>query len=118
MSEETKQKISAALTGRKLSDSHRRQLSEAHKGKPRPESTNRKLSDLYKGRKLPPLAYANALRATAKTYLLIGPDGEESQVTNMRAHCRNHNLSPFKMSEVVNGRRRAHKGWSGRHAPD
>ncbi|MGD9725356.1 MAG: GIY-YIG nuclease family protein [Nitrospira sp.] len=116
MAEDTKKKISAALTGRKLSEDHKQQLSKSHKGLSCALSTKRKLSDLYRGRRLSDLAYEMARLSNAKTYVITSPSGDEITVTNMREHCRANDLSPHKMSEVVNGKRRSHKGWTGRHA--
>lgn len=46
-------KISEALTGRKLSDSHRQSLSESHKGLKASEETRRKMSESQKRRRQP-----------------------------------------------------------------
>ena len=58
-SRETKKKISNALTGRKLSDEHKRKISEANKGENNPnwgrklsDERKRKLSEANKGEKI------------------------------------------------------------------
>lgn len=49
-SEETKRKISEALTGKTLTEETRRKMSKANKGKTLTEETRRKLSEVGKGR--------------------------------------------------------------------
>jgi group I intron endonuclease len=49
--EETRKKISEALTGKHLSPSHRKNIGEGNKGKVVSEETRRKISEAQKGRK-------------------------------------------------------------------
>lgn len=111
MSEETKRKIGASNKGKKASQESKNKMSEAHKGIRRSEQTKAKLSAYWAGKPLSKLAYVNALKACAKTYKLISPNGTLIEIYNMAEFCRNNNLSTSKMSLVVNGKRNKHKGW-------
>ena len=88
-SDETKQKISAALKGRTISDEHkqillasnvgkkrsletRKRMSEAaknRKSKPLSDETKRKLSEIMKGRKMPPRSEESRKRYSEATKL-------------------------------------------------
>lgn len=74
MSEESRRKMSASLTGRKrkpMSDEARRKISEARRGKkmpPRSEETRRKLSEALKGRTFSPEHCANISRSKMGVY--------------------------------------------------
>ncbi|HYF65142.1 MAG TPA: hypothetical protein VD886_20110 [Herpetosiphonaceae bacterium] len=47
-----------------------------------------------------------------KTYYgFINPQGERVIITGLREFCREHDLQPVKMYEVINGKRKHHKGW-------
>ena len=50
--EETRQKLSEAHTGKTLSEEHKKKISETLKGKPRPEETKSRISETLKGRTL------------------------------------------------------------------
>ena len=50
--EETKVKLSEALTGRKLSEEHKKAIGQGNKGKVIKEETRKKLSELNKGKVL------------------------------------------------------------------
>ncbi len=51
LTEETKEKISNALIGRKLSDEHKRKLKEVWKGRKHSEESKRRMSIAHKGKK-------------------------------------------------------------------
>ena len=51
VSEETKEKISKAMKGRKLSEEHKKKISEANKGKIVSDETRKKLSESHKNKK-------------------------------------------------------------------
>lgn len=83
VSPETRERISAALLGRKLSDEHRKKLSEAHKnpseetrGKlrqatlARPEGQRKAFGQINKGRKFSPEHRANMAEAARRRWAL------------------------------------------------
>lgn len=70
--------------GKKLSDSHKQKISEAHKGK------------VY----------------TSKTYSITTPDGETLKVTNLAKYCRENKIQNSHMTEVAQGKRKSHKGYT------
>lgn len=111
VSAETRAKISAAQTGRRISEATRENLRRSHKGLKMSEAARRALKEHYAGRCVSPLGPQAAAVANAKSYRLVTPTGEVVTVTNMREHCRANNLSPHKMCEVVKQRMAQHKGW-------
>ncbi len=110
-SEETKKKISQANKGRKVSEETRKRLSESHKGFKVTEETKRKLSIINRGRCPSPQTIKASIEASAKHYDMISPDGEIVHIYNMRQFCKDRDLRPSKMSNVVTGKRNHHKGW-------
>lgn len=50
----------------------------------------------------------------SKQYELISPNGETFVTTNLSAFSREHGLMQTMMSAVVNGKRKRHRGWTGR----
>ncbi len=110
-SDETRERISQAKKGVKLSVPHRRSLSEAHKGNRWSEEHRRKASRFMKGKKLSPEAYANALKSNSKDYVLIDPDGKEIHITNMAAFCRDNGLLNTAMCKLVRGRLDCYRGY-------
>jgi group I intron endonuclease len=50
-----------------------------------------------------------------KTYRrFVNPEGVQVTITNLRAFCREHELSIAQMRQLVSGRRARHKGWTWR----
>lgn len=50
--------------------------------------------------------------ATARTWTVVTPDGEEITVHNMAEFCRDHGLSKQAMTNVARGRAKTHKGYT------
>lgn len=112
MSQETKMKISKANKGKKASSKTRKRLSISHRGYKHKIETREKLSRINKGR-APHVNAINACREkNSKRYLLLSPQGEEIEVTNMRLFCKNNKLSNTRMSNLVTGLAKNYKGWS------
>lgn len=111
VSAEFREKMRQAALGKKASPETRRRLSQVHLGVRQTAETRQKLSEHNKGKRASDLCYQRSVEATAKTYELVNPTGYRVCFTNMRKLCRQHGLSPHKMSEVVNGKRTQHKGW-------
>lgn len=111
VSDETKKRISVALTGRVASVETRRKLSESHRGVAMPLSARKKLSALYEGRTVSALGPLAASVKNAKVFSFVSPDGVLTTITNMTRFCMDNNLSPPKMCLVASGVREQHKGW-------
>lgn len=96
LSEETKEKLRVANTGKKYSDETKRKKSEAMKGKVySPESI--KKSSLNR----------------MKTYELISPQGELNTISNLREFCKLNNLNYTNAHALATGRyyKETYKGW-------
>jgi group I intron endonuclease len=54
-----------------------------------------------------------------KTYDgFVNPAGESVVITGLHEFCREHGLQPVKMYELINGKRKQHKGWTWRRSED
>lgn len=139
--EEAKRKMSAAHKGVPLSEEHKHNIGKANKGRPNPmlgckrtQETRYKISEalvgrklsaqhclaisrVHKGMKMPPFTKEHRRKlskASAKSYpafihRLTGeiiPKG-----FNLRALCRERNLSAQHMWQVVHEIRKSHKDW-------
>lgn len=52
-------------------------------------------------------------RLDCKTYMgFVSPDGQRTRITNLSEFCRQHDLSPVHMHNLISGLRRMHKGWT------
>lgn len=57
----------------------------------------------------------NRKRMDCKTYHnFINPQGKKVTITNLAAFCRENNLSPVHMHNIISGIRKSHKGWTWR----
>ena len=54
----------------------------------------------------------NNIDSHAKSYNLISPDGEKFEVYNLKAFCREKNLTSANIHKVVSGERKHHKQWT------
>lgn len=54
----------------------------------------------------------NAVKANAKRFSILNPDGVKVDFYNLNQFCRDNKLSPSALSLVINGKRISHKGWS------
>ena len=54
----------------------------------------------------------NMIKAHAKSYTLINPEGEEVEIYNMTKFCRHNNLSRVAMCHVNSGKQSSHKSWT------
>lgn len=80
VSDETKEKMSAANMGKTKSEEHKRKLSAANKGKPPSEETKAKLSATLKGRTLPDETKAkmsvSQKESRRRRQILLHPDSQ------------------------------------------
>ncbi len=54
----------------------------------------------------------NIVKATAKHYKLVDPEGVVTEVYNMKAYCRANNLNSSAMFKVLSGKKDEHRGWT------
>ena len=47
-----------------------------------------------------------------KSFTAISPLGEIFEFTNLSDFCKNHNLHPSHLQEVIKDKRLHHKGWT------
>lgn len=109
MSEETKNKIRIANTGKKFSDETKRKLSESHKGHKVLESTKQKLSTLNKGKKPSKNATDASSKYCAKLYFVISPVGEILIIYNMKLFCQKYGLTRSGMCKMYKNTITNHK---------
>jgi hypothetical protein len=96
--EETIRRLSELNTGKTLSQSTKDKISAAMSGRRLSEKTRRLISEGHaQGR-----------------YELTAPDGTVHLVTNLNAFCEQYNLQRGNVSAVLGGRRRHHRGWTGK----
>lgn len=111
LSKETKDKISKANKGRKVSLETREKLRISHLGYKVSEDTKIKLSKYWSGIRPSKLAQENSYKANTKIYKMISPDNKEIEIIDMAKFCKENNYSKSKMSELVNKKRLQYKGW-------
>jgi len=111
MAQETKDKISKSNKGKIISKETRKKSSLSHKGFKPSQETREKLSIINKGKKPHENTVRAASQKSSKKYLMISPDGEEIIIINMRAFCRENNLSLQMMTKVCSKKVASHKGW-------
>jgi group I intron endonuclease len=139
VSEETRRKLSEAHRGEKhynwgkrgelsprwgkpRSEETKRKMSEARRGEKHPlwgkklsEETKRKMSKTRKGKVFSEDAKRNMKLAQRKyLYEFIDSDGEVYVTDCLSDFCKQYELSMSQLSQVVNGKARHHKGWTGR----
>ena len=98
--------------GKLKSKETRAKMSAARKRRPPiSEETRAKMSAAKIGK--PPLA---AIMAHAYKWVVISPDGESMEITNLQAFCRMNGLDATHMCRVAHGKEKQHKGWKCRKA--
>lgn len=90
-SEETKAKMSA----HKKSEEHKKKVAQANKGKQR--TVEQKLF--------------MAKSKNPEGYNILSPNGEIFHFYNMSDFCKEYNLTISKVSQVLSGKEKSHKGW-------
>ncbi len=55
---------------------------------------------------------ANVIKATAKSYTFISPEGDKVEIYNMADFCRSNGLDNSAMCHVHSGKHNSHKGWT------
>lgn len=90
--EETKRKISEAKRGKKLTEEHKQKINPT--GRKQPESQKQKVAD-----------------ALAYDWIVITPEGERLEVTNLSAFARERGLDQANLLGVAQGRYKQSKGY-------
>lgn len=110
-SAETRQKISAALTGRKRKPDtpdmilHKSQRMLGRKASP---ETKAKLSAMRLGRR----QSESQKLAVSRKFIVTSPNGVIHHVINLNQFCKDHSLNVGNMHSVATGKAKHHKGWS------
>lgn len=96
----------------------RTKIGEKHRGKIMSIESRKKMSDSHKGRTLSKEQRAKISESLQKsktkrltTFKLISPSGEVHAGTNVKAFCKVHNLQRGNVMNLINGKRKSHKGW-------
>lgn len=119
LSDEAKQKISSGNLGKVRTPEMRKQMSERRKGiKPAPftQQHRDRIGAAFKGRKPSPQAIAASIAKHSKRYIITTPDGEEIEIVNLKQFCRDNGLDQSHMWTVANGKAKHHKKWKCRYA--
>lgn len=132
VSQATRDKISKALTGRRLSQEQKRAISDGGKGLKRSLATRLKMSLSFSGRAKTPEHRAklsaantgktlssehveNAARGLRKPYLCESVDGDIFLVVNIKLFCCDKSIISQLMCKIAreyeNGTRKTHKEW-------
>lgn len=113
VSDEVRIKIGEANRGKKRSVETIRRLSVSHFGQKWSEKQILAASKRMSGKRASDLCYQNSVKATQKTYILLGPDKTVYYIENLRKFCKEHKLMYCKMNSVVNKHASHHRGWIG-----
>lgn len=59
--------------------------------------------------------YSGGKHPCAKAVVLISPNGEEYELLSYKLFCEQHQLNSKNICSVLRGRRKHHKGWTGKY---
>jgi group I intron endonuclease len=122
LSEETRNKMSLAKLGKKLSSEHSMKISESNKGRIVSKETREKIGEKLKnnkhfsGKTFTKETINILSEKKAKDYIFISPQGEIVEIHNMRKFCFDNNLFPSAMCKVYSGQQKHHKKWTKYHS--
>ncbi len=103
-SKEAKKRMSEARKGMKFSKNHKKNLSISRKKRITTDITRQKMSRTSKG------------KINIKQFKLIDPNGNIYITKNgLTLFCEEHNLTGPNIHQVITGKRKHHKGWTGEH---
>jgi hypothetical protein len=103
---ETREKIRAALLGKKLTESRKKKISEARKGRFQGSE-----NPSY-GRKLTEDDKKKIIQKHYRYYTFMSPQGEViKEYTTLREFCRKYQLERKTLTMVISGKFKQHKGW-------
>lgn len=119
---ESRRKSSLTQRGKILSEEHKNKISKGISGKNNPMANpkNRlKLSKLRKGNKNPFYGKQHTneimckiIEANSKSYEITDPENSVFIIKNLAKFCRDNSLSPGCMYDVINKKRKSHRGYS------
>jgi group I intron endonuclease len=121
LSEDTKNKISLANRGNKMSEEQKKYLSDLNKnrnvippnrkGCKMSESAKLKISEASKNRKFSESTRRKLSESHGKEFTLISPEGNIVTGKNISEFCKNNNLNRTCIYNVLNSKALQHKGW-------
>lgn len=118
VSEETKRKISLALTGRVHLEESKQKMSESKIGKLLSVEHKQKLSNSHKNKKFSletrqKMSKNNTGNSySAKSYSIINPNGEIITSANLTKFCRENLVERTGILRVINGKVYSYKGYT------
>lgn len=112
MSEETKEKIRIANTGKTRTPETLKLLSKSHMGFVVSEETKRKISLKNKGRPTAEITKRRCSEVCTQDYELVSPEGIILKIHGITKFCKDNGYCRSKMSELVHGKREAYRGWT------
>lgn len=114
MPDNVKEKIGSANKGKTLSDETKEKIRQARLGVKKSDETRQKMSKNMKGR-VPWNKGQNGKQKSWKRQkcVFVSPDGKEYQFESQSEGCKELNLPPSKMSNVLTGKIENYHGWTG-----
>lgn len=112
LSEEVKEKIRKANTGKIRTQEAREKLRDSHLGNKLSEEAKKKISIINKGSVTSELAKKRCSEVSSKIYDLIDPKGIPVLIYCMRKFCLENGYDTSKMCELVRGKRDQYRGWT------
>jgi hypothetical protein len=116
--EKHKHKISVALTGKHPTEETRQKLSVATSGEKNPMfgKTGKKSPNFGTHRtKEQKQRMSGENHPRARPVVLISPEGAEYELSCYYPFCREHGLDGRNICAVLQGKRKSHKGWTGKY---
>ena len=71
-----------------------------------------KMKEIFKKRSENPAERQRLSNISAKTYLIIFPEGKEIEIKNLKSFCRERSLNYESMVRLGTGKQKNYKGWS------
>ena len=99
VSDQQKKKQSEVMTGRKLSEEHRRNIGLASTGRKHSEESRLRIKESH----------------LKSMFELVDPEGNRHEVTDLATFAQKHGLATQHLYKVFNGKRKHHKGWTGKY---
>ena len=104
-----------SMSGENSPMSKRRGKNHPNFGKPRDKKTIEKCRVANLGEKNPNFGKIGILSAVSKKVLLISPEGEIFKIYSYTSFCKKNNLTASNLRKVFQGKRKHHKGWTGKY---
>jgi hypothetical protein len=116
-SQETREKISKALKGRKTSEKVKDRIGGLNRGRKFSDSERKAISDACLGRKpwnagRTGVYSEETLAKMRRTYSFVNPEGVTIKVQNLTQFCQDNNLNKNSMKRVDQGKQKSHNGYT------